>query len=412
VSDTRLAEHLATERSLAVRTLLRTPLLDSAAEPEGFRAVVRHADWLTEYFEQSCGWALTIDASSGFARLAKRRAAPDLTRPLRRTRGDGAPFDRRRYQILCLVCAELVRHPTTTVGLLARAVTADATLDTSKYGERGAFVDALRALISWGVVRVSAGEVDAFLDNERANAILIADTAQLHRLLSSATAPSALPDGLTTEQATHRLLAEPRYGDAAEAPEELSDEARNRFARHQILRRVLDDPVLHLDDVSPVERDYLASLSGRRWVRERVAEAGFELEERAEGLLAADPQGVATDRRFPAPLGHAHQLALLLVDQLVGTSAVTGRTLFRLDADQLRRAVQEVLDRFPGWAKAQRTGDGVERLARDATAILVGFGLAESAPDGTLTARPALARYRVGQPVFHTAGTLFEEAGS
>ena len=121
--DLALEEHLASERSLAVRTLLAHPVVDSEDDPDAFRQIARHAPWLTEYFEKACGWALTVDAASGYARLAKRAAAaPDITRPLRRTRGQSAPFDRRRYQLLCLVCAELVRHPVTTVGLLASAV--------------------------------------------------------------------------------------------------------------------------------------------------------------------------------------------------------------------------------------------------------------------------------------------------
>ena len=53
---------------------------------------------------------------------------------------------------------------------------------------------------------------------------------------------------------------------------------------------------MHLDELSAAEREYLANPAGRRWLRDRVAEAGFELEERAEGLLAVDPDGLATDR--------------------------------------------------------------------------------------------------------------------
>lgn len=151
MAESALAGHLAAERSTAVRRLLAEPLLDSGAAPDDFRLVARHIGWLTDYFEKSCGWTLTVDVASGYARLAKRPAAVDTTRPLRRTRGVGGPFDRRRYQLLCLVCAELVRHPTTTVGLLAGAVGAEAGLVTSRQGERVAFVDALRVLIAWRV---------------------------------------------------------------------------------------------------------------------------------------------------------------------------------------------------------------------------------------------------------------------
>ena len=148
-----LDDHLASERSVAARSLLANPLLDAGNDADAFRSVVRHARWLTEFFEQTCGWALTVDAASGFARLAKRAVEVDVTRPLRRARGDEAPFDRRRYELLCLVCAELVRHPVTTVGLLASAMVGATGLDTGRYSERAAFVDTLRALRSWGALR-------------------------------------------------------------------------------------------------------------------------------------------------------------------------------------------------------------------------------------------------------------------
>lgn len=412
MGDTALAEHLAAERSRAVRSLLAEPLLDAEAHPDEFRLVARHASWLVDYFEKTCGWSLTVDAASGFARLSKRAVEVDVSRPLRRTRGGSAPFDRRRYQLLCLVCAELVRHPVTTVGLLAAAVAADATLDTSRQSERAAFVDALRALIGWGAVRATTGEVEEFVDRERANALLNADTARLHRLLVCAAAPSSLPDSLDVEDVTARLLSEPRYGAASDddAAGGGGEEARNRWARHRLGRRLLDDPVLYVDDLTVVERTYLASPSGRRWVRDRAQEAGFELEERAEGVVAVDPEPIATDRQFPAPLGNVHQLALLLVDRLVVTGTNGRRTLGRLTPAQLRREVETVLARFRGWAKGQRDDGGPDRLAREAVDLLVSFGLARVEADGTVVALPALARYRGGEPrVTGMSSTLFEE---
>jgi uncharacterized protein (TIGR02678 family) len=367
--------------------------------------VVRHAEWLIGYFEDTCGWVLAVDAAAGFARLAKRSAAVDTSRPLRRTRGSATPFDRRRYQLLCLVCAELVRHPVTTIGLLSASVTADAQLDTSRHGERSAFVDALRALIGWGALRTSGGDVDAFVDTERANAILAADTARLHRLLVSGAAPSALGNDLSIRDATDRLAAEPRYGEPTDAGSR-SDESRNRWARHRLGRRLVDDPVTYLDDLSDTERGYLASLSGRRWLRDRAAQAGFELEERAEGLLA---DAIATDIRFPAPMGNAHQLALLLVDRLAPTGPDGKRTLGRLRPPELRRELEAILVRFPAWARGQRDADGPARLLRDAVDLLIAFGLAGREADGTVFARPAIARYRPGEPVVGRAPSLFDE---
>jgi uncharacterized protein (TIGR02678 family) len=187
--------------------------------------------------------------------------------------------------MLFLVCAELVRHPVTIIGMLATSITADARLDTSRYGERGALVDALRVLVAWGALRVTSGEVDAFVDSQQANAILSADTARLHRLIVGATVPSSLPSDIGVHAATEVLAAEPRYGAVADQ-DEVADEARNRWARHRLGRRLLDDPVTYFDDLSTAERDYVASISGRRWLRDRVDAAGFELKERCEGLLA------------------------------------------------------------------------------------------------------------------------------
>ena len=422
MAESLLTRNLNDERSTAIRTLLGRPLLDTDTDPDAFRLVASHAGWLTEWFERVCGWTLTVDATAGWARLAKRAATVPAGSPLRRTRGAAAAFDRRRYQLLCLVCAELVRHPVTTVGLLAGAVTAEAGLDTARHGERAAFVDALRALMAWGAVRATAGDVDAFVGSERGNAILTADTARLHRLMVSATAPSKLSGDTSIDEAIDRLLAEPRYGDLPApapladhdsddgGPTAAGDEARNRWARHSLARRLLDQPVVHLDDLSPIEADYLASVSGRKWLRERVAEAGFQLEERAEGLLAVDPDTLATDRHFPAPLGNAHQLALLLADRLVTTAGDGQRRLGHLSARRLAGEVEAVFARFPSWAKGQRDEGGPERLGREAVELLASFGLVRLHPDGGVEARPALARYRVGEPVVSAAApSLFEE---
>jgi uncharacterized protein (TIGR02678 family) len=411
VPDLALEEHLASERSLAVRTLLAHPMVDSEDEPDTFRQIARHAPWLTEYFETACGWALTVDPASGYARLAKRApAGPDVTRPLRRIRGQSAPFDRRRYQLLCLICAELVRHPVTTVGLLASAVAGTAGLETGKYGERSAFVDALLVLGSWGALRVEGGEVEAFLDSDRANAILSADTTRLHRLIVSAVAPSTLPGDVDFTEAVERLLAEPRYQSALDGePSEMSDEARNRRARHLLARRLLDDPVLYYEDLSDIERDYASSPSGKRWLRQRAGQAGFDLEERAEGMLTVDTDGVATDLRFPAPVGNAHQLALLLADRLIETTLAGTRRLTRLDPDQLQAEVAAIMARFPAWARGQREEGGPERLAREAVDLLVSFGLAVREPDASVVARPARARYRTAEVVVSSAPTLWED---
>ncbi len=408
--DTSLAAQHGAERARAVRELLAAPILTVEADPDRFGLVARHHAWLATWFETTCGWQLTVDIGAGFARLAKRSAHPDATRPLRRLRGNKGPFDRRRFQLLCLVCAELVRRPVTTIGLLAQAIPPEAQFDTSRRVDRTAFVDSLLALGQWGLVRATAGSVDAFVEDERGNAILTADTARLHRLLASSNAPSGLDDAISLDDATEALLAEPRYGEADRDPGAVSDEQRLLWTRHSLARRVLDDPVTLLEDLSPAEQDYLTHPSGRRWLRERVAEAGFELEERAEGVIAIDADAIATDLQFPSPQGNTYQLALLLIDRLVTKGAGGRRTVGSLSSTALRHAVNEVLADHPGWARAYREEGGPALLLEEAVVLLVSFGLARREEDGSVVGLPVLARYRIGEPITAPSPpTLFEE---
>jgi uncharacterized protein (TIGR02678 family) len=385
-------------------------MLNVDGDPDRFSLVVRHHEWLADWFETTCGWKLTVDIGAGFARLAKRSAHPDPTRPLRRLRGNKAPFDRRRFQLLCLICAELVRRPVTTIGLLAQAIPPEAQFDSSRRVDRAAFVDSLLTLGQWGVVLATAGSVDAFVEDERGNAILTADTARLHRLLVSSNAPSRIVDGAGLTEATVALLAEPRYGAAVQDPDAVPEDQRLRWARHSLARRVLDDPVAMLDDLSPAERDYLVHPSGRRWLRERMAEAGLEMEERAEGVLAVDPDAIATDLQFPSPQGNTYQLALLLIDRLVTTDATGQRAIGVLSPTALGRAVDQVLADHPAWARAYREENGPALLAEEAVAILIAFGLVRRDDDGSVVGRPVVARYRIGEPITSPLHpSLFEE---
>ena len=395
-----LEQSLREERAEAIRHLLAEPMLEIAREPDAVRLAIRHADWLVRWFENACGWRLSVDAVAGYARLYKRSAAPDATRPLTRTRGDKRPFDRRRYRLLCLVCAALERHPVTTIGLLADALRSEASLDTVLRRERKALVDVLHALRERGIIAWRGGDVDAWVESEDSNAILQADTHRLHALLSPSVAPGRLDASLDADAVTEALLAEPRYGDAADDPAAALEEQRLRWSRHTAARSVLDDPVVHFDDLPAAVVDYLDNPSGRRWLRERVAEAGFELEERAEGLLAVDVDAVATDQRFPAPAGNAAQLALLLIDRLVVREPTgDGSALDSLSRTELVRRTRALLKEHAGWARAHREGEGPAALADEAVAWLARFGLARVDGDGRVHALPALARYRVGEEV-------------
>jgi uncharacterized protein (TIGR02678 family) len=387
------------EVARGIRVLLASPLVHERGAPESFDLVRRRREPIRKWFEYYCGWSLVVEPRLGYARLAKVRAMADTSRPLRRHRSGRAPFDRRRYVLLCVAAAELLTVPVTTIGLLAdritRATAIDpvvAGFDTSVRGERMAFVDTLRALESIGVLEVLDGATESYVDSADAKVLYRVDATLLMRMLAAPTGVSQL--GVPIDEVAPRfeeLLStvsrERRYGVVAEhadgAPP-VSDVQRNLWLRHSIFRRLVDDPVVYLDDLTGDERAYLNSPTGRQLLRRAADEGGFLLEERAEGVLLVDVDGVATDSRFPDDSSNAKVAALLLLDSIDGV----------VTTEQLRVTATALLARFPSWAKGYRGGNGIDELVADALAVLRGFGLVME-EDGLVHPLPAAARYVV-----------------
>jgi uncharacterized protein (TIGR02678 family) len=385
----------AEETSRAIRLLLAHPLLTVSADPSGFDLVRRRRDALARWFEEHCGWRLVVQARDGYARLLKIRPEIDATRPLRRDRSTRAPFDRRRYTLLAIVCAELLATPVTTIGLLAdrvaHATAAEGGIEsfqTSRRSERAAFVDALKLLERAGALRALDGTAESYLDSDTAKVLFQVDTTLLLRLLAAPQAPSTVD--LDDPTVLTLLTKEPRYG-AAPAGGEVADAQRNLWLRHSITRVLLDDPVVYRDELTEAQLGYLASPTGRRLVRQAAEQAGFVLEERAEGYLLVDPDGLATDQRFPDDASHPKIAALVLLDQLVAADGPVP------DAELAGRAAG-LLERFPSWAKTYRSEEGAARLAADAVDVLCAFKLA-ARESGGVRARPAAARFAVATPV-------------
>jgi uncharacterized protein (TIGR02678 family) len=387
-----------------IRLLLASPIVSERVAPEAFDLVRRRREPIKKWFDYYCGWSLRIEPRLGYARLAKVRVASDASRPARRNRSGRAPFDRRRYVLLCVVAAELLTVPVTTIGLLAdrvgRAIAADPVVtrfDTASRGERMAFVDVLRLLEAYGAIEVVDGTTEAFVESAAAKVLYRVDATLLMRLLAAPIGPSQL--AVPVDEVASRfdeLLAlvsrEQRYGAVTGASDGIavSEAQRNLWLRHSVFRRLVDDPVVYLDDLTPQERSYLCSPTGRQLLRRAAEQGGFLIEERAEGVMFVDPDGLATDGRFPDDTGTAKVAALLLLDVINATGAAMTR-------EQLRLAASRLLDRNPRWAKAYRGVDGAGAMVSDAVAVLTGFGLVRVA--GTLVhPRPAAARYAVGAP--------------
>jgi len=382
------------EVARAIRLLLAEPLISARTTPETFDLVRKRRDPVEKWFDYYCGWTLVVEPRLGYARLAKVGVATDPTRPARRHRTGRAPFDRRRYTLLCVVAAELLGIPVTTIGLLAdrvvQASAADPALppfDTSSRAERMAFVDALRLLESLGAVEVVDGATDAFVDSATAKVLYRVDATLLMRLPAAPVGASqvAVPADevpLRFPELLTRLSHEGRYGD-----DQVSDVRRNLRLRHSVFRKLVENPVVHRDELPPAELAYLESPTGGQLLRRAADQAGFLVEERAEGVMLIDPDGLATDSRFPDDSGNAKVAALLLLD---GIASVPGPVA----VEQLHSEADALLSRFPKWAKGYRAENGSARLVADALDVLGAFGLIR-VDGGIVRARPAAARYAV-----------------
>jgi uncharacterized protein (TIGR02678 family) len=390
------------EVARGVRMLLASPLISEHAWPEQFDLIRRRREPLRKWFDFYCGWSLIVEPRLGYARLVKVGAATDGSRPARRARSSRAPFDRRRYVLLCLAAAELLSVPVVTIAALAdrisRASATDevvTTFDSASRSERMAFVDVLRLLESYGVLEVVDGTTDSFVDSAQAKVLYRVDSTLLLRLLAAPVGPSQLglpaPEvALRVDEVLTMVSRERRYGrdageEAGAAP--IGDVQRNLWLRHSICRRLFDDPVVYLADLSDEQRAYLASPGGRQQLRTAADLGGFTLEERADGMLLVDQDAIATDSKFPDDASTAKVAALLLLDHLAGAPSTTA---------QLELHATRLLAKFPRWAAAYQDADGPAKLVSDALAVLAEFGLVKANGE-VVTPLPAAARYAVGE---------------
>lgn len=389
-------ETLREERRRAVRWLLAHPLAtDQGPDPESFVLVRRHERWLASWFADQLGDRLVVDTE--LARLHKRPAPGARPRPARTL--SGSPFDARRYALVCLVLAALERIEVQTVlselaeqvQVLAASEEEVASLDLDAFSERQAFVDAVRWLVGLGVLSLADGDDTAFVEG-RGDALYDVHSRLLGQLLVAAIPPSlaAGPDELAA--AEDRI-----YPD--------TDEGANRRRRHRLMRRLVEEPVLYLDDLDEAERAYLASQ--RHYLVHQVEEAtGLEVEVRREGLAAVDPSGRLTDLAFPAPGTVAHA-ALLLAEELarrgregaaeagpesgIGPGLATATIVPHREVEAL---VADLLPRSGGWWSRRFTDEpgGAGRLAAEAIERLEAMDLVVRRPEGVVP-RPALARF-------------------
>lgn len=293
----------------ALRALLMRPLM--AASHEDFPAVRRQAERLRDWFAREAGWPLHVERDG--ARLFKRPAdLADATRGL-------PDYDRRRYVLLCLACAVLERADAQiTLQLLGERLmelAGEAALASRGFAftlrsasERRDLVRVCRTLLEYGVLQRVAGDEEHFINDSGGGGPSDALYDVQRRMLAGMLAAVRGPSTWATEVAP--VAFEDRLQSLVAQQEADGEQGRRDALRHQLTRRLLDDPVLYTATLEADMQAYFVNQRGP--LASRLCEAtGLTPEQRAEGLALCDEGGQLTDVSMPAEGTEAH--ATLLV---------------------------------------------------------------------------------------------------
>lgn len=345
------------EISAVLRLLEAQPWLLPGRDDAAIGAVRRNLDAVREAFGR-LGWVLVVERD-----LVRLRKSP----PVRRAAwAASAPPTAVCMWFFLLVAAAESTPPRVALGGLvaaARSAAAEAGLEvTGTIPERRAIAAALRLLDARGVIEQVDGNVETYVQNDRAEVLLaVHHTRLVHVIANFADIdPSADPAGW------------------------LEQVEREPDAARRMRRRLVDDAVVHTVDLDDAEADWLSRRVRGDDGAPLAAAFGLHLERRTEGAAFVVPAEAFRYPRdlgpmpFPAPgtVGHA---SLLLCDAAAREGAAEPeRPGWRSLTEP------EVLDRLGMWARQVGAGrggwsaDDVEdpaSLARKVLDLLTGLDL-------------------------------------
>ena len=385
----RLDAEVEEGRRRAMRALLRRGLVTS--REDGFPLIRQHAAWLREWLQRNTGWHLHLTA--GWARLLK--VPGDTDDPTRAARArNGQPFTRRRYAWFCLALAYLEGcNRQTTLGRLADGLMAE-TADEPRFAEAGMaldlerrehrrdLVEVVHMLMSLSLLEKMDGNEEHFVSGG-GDALYRIHHPVLSLLLQVRRGPSTV----TAQGFEERLAA------ITAEHYEATHDGRNRRLRHQLTRRLLEDPVLYHEDLDPEVREYLTG----QWphITRQIREAtGLLPEVRAEGIAMVDESGDLTDMSLPEEGTRGH-VALLMAEMLAGWYRSRGASPLstaRLETE-MRGWVAEY-GRY--WRKDAQEPGAEHHLVADSLERLEALRLIYRTAAG-IVPRPAIARYALGE---------------
>lgn len=359
----------------AARALLLQPLLvDTGTSVDDLRLVRRHREELTRLFAEGLGYRLVVEPRA--ARLLKPGLGRVSSRPWRRR--TEASFTPRMYALFCLTVAALTRSRSQLLvdELVAQvrsaAVDAGIDIDLDTTVDRRALHAALTHLVALGVLHERDGDLEHWAD-QRTQSLLDVRRDVLALLVSAPLAGAQDAAALLDVQALPSAAG---------------------GARVAIRRTLVEQPVLSTDDLTDDQAEWWRRNRNRErdWLADHF---GLELELRAEGGLAVDPDDVLTDDDFPGR-GSTKHLALLLLAELVESARPAAphgpQPWRRVAAVDVRVCADAVLRQWSSGLRRELREDP-QAARRHAIDVLVGAGLVRRETDDALLVHASAARY-------------------
>jgi uncharacterized protein (TIGR02678 family) len=383
------------QRQTAFRALLAAPFV-GADEPD-FALVRRHQPELARRATDVFGYRLHVGSTA--ARLVGAPTERSARRPLRvppasesgrRRPRDEWPrlSDRGVVLLLCTLAALERGGAQTALAELARDTAAAAAdcdppigVDFQARAERLAFADGLELLVAWGVLEHTAGSKASYrsLEAGEDEALLTVDRRRLAALLR--------------DPAQALAAATPGEIDALSEGYAPTAEGTRRSVAHELARRLIEDPVLVLDELDDGARTYF--LGQRARIEDAVGGAtGVAVERRAEGTALVSDDRALTDMPFPTR-STAKQAALLLCDALRREARPKAQAPVGVTPERVVALVRGLAaEHREHWQRDPGDPAVVAALAADAVAILVALDLVVAEPSGALRVQPLAHRFR------------------
>jgi uncharacterized protein (TIGR02678 family) len=383
------------ERRRALAALLRWPLLQSSG-PGGeiLPLVRRHQAVLREWFARHCGWTLHVE--SDLARLRKTPASQmDGTRPLLDSKSQ--PFTKRRYVLLCLALAALEKSERQTVlRRIAEEIAArfsleprfgglGLTFDVTFRDHRRDLIEVIRYLIEMNVLIRIDGDEQQYLTSQQ-DVLYNINLSALAALPNFRRGPSTISAGSTSDRIA--AVCGETYPD--------SEEGCNRRLRHQLFRRLLDDPVIYYSELPEDERAYFIP-QRPSIVREIEAATGLVQEARSEGVAMTDPEEEMMDVGMPEEGTDGH-VTLLVAEHLA--NRLCANEAASIPVTDIERYIESLIPHHQAYWRRSASDPGAARLlVAEALARLQKLRLVTlDSASQTAAARPAIGRFALGTP--------------